>query len=386
MVSDHHVGRATSGCLGTIALSLVLVAVTTPLEAQAPPPWKLAAPDFEVGGFAADSDYELARLGGVTLLDNGNVVIGDRIAPFLKVFDPNGEFIRDLGRFGQGPGEYEYVYEMDWCAPGELSVFDVDRRVHRYSEDMTFVETKLVSLSAIGGGVGYERDCHPNGFQVVTGWGDIGAQFRVGLFEATAPVVLLKDEEVVRDFGERLSSQRLGTARADGSPSGSGPHPFGRATVVALGTQKVYIGDGEAYEIEVYDLSGNPLPSLRWNGPSLDYDKALVEQIGARAVSQAPEDARPALRRSYAEMPELDQLPAYDRILVSDTDEVWVRQFVKPGSVGEEWVVFGTNHELAGRLRLPPRSTLWEVRGDRVVYSVLDELDVPIVRISRLER
>jgi hypothetical protein len=291
-----------------------------------------------------------------------------------------------MGRSGQGPGEYEYVYEMDWCAPGELSVFDVDRRVHQYTGDMTFVSTQLISLDAIGGGVGYNRDCNPNGFQVVTGWGDFQAQFKVGLFEATAPVVLLRGEDVVRHFGERLSSQRLGMARPDGSPAGSGPHPFGRATVVALGSDKVYIGDGRGYEIEVYDLSGNPLPSIRWSGPSLRYDRDLVDQLANQAVTEAPERSRPALRRWYAELPELDQLPAYDRILVSDTDEVWVRQFVKPGAVGEEWVVFRADHELAGRLSLPPRSKLWEVRGGRVVYSVLDSLDVPIVRISRIER
>ena len=378
--------RPTPRNLRTLGLVFALAASGMPLQAQSAPQWRLSAPDFEVGGFAADSASELANLGGVTVLDNGNVVIGDRVAPFLKIFDPDGKPLRDLGRFGQGPGEYKYVYEMDWCAPGELSVFDVDRRVHRYTGDMTFLSTELVSLDAIGGGTGYNRDCHPNGLQVVTGWGDFRAQFKAGLFEATAPVVLLRGREVVRDFGQRLSSQRLGSVRADGSPAGSGPHPFGRATVVALGSKHVYIGDGGGYEIEVYDLSGNPLPSIRWTGPDLRYDQDLVDQLPRNAVADAPEESRAGLRRWYAEMPELDQLPAYDRILVSDTDQVWVRHFGRPGAVGEEWVVFGPDHELAGRLRMPPRSKLWEVRGDRLIYSVLDELDVPIVRISRIER
>lgn len=378
--------RAIPISVRIIALAFMLAAAAPPLEGQSAPRWRLASPDFEVGGLAAESDYELAKLGGVTVLDGGNVVVGDRFAPFLKIFDPSGEFLRNVGRFGQGPGEYQYVYEMDWCAPGELSVFDVDRRVHRYTGDMDFVSTDLISLEVIGGGVAYHRDCHPNGLQIVTGWGDIQAQFKAGLFEATAPVFLLRDQEVVRAFGERLSSQRLGTVRPDGSPAGSRPHPFGRATVVALGSKHVYIGAGARHEIEVYDLAGNPLAPIQWDGPSLEYDRDLVEQLGERAVSEAPEGLRPALRRSYAEMPDLDQLPAYDRILVSDADEVWVRQFVRPGSTGEEWVIFGSDHELIGRLTMPPRSTLWEVRRGRVVYSTLDDLDVPIVRISRLER
>jgi len=379
-----RIGRTVRESL--MATVLIAPITASPIGAQVPPQWRLAEPDFAVGGFAADSTAEFANLGGVTVLENGNVVVGDRVAPFLRVFDSRGAHIRDLGRSGQGPGEYEYVYEMDWCAPGELSVFDVDRRVHRYGADMSFVATQLISLDAIGGGVAYHRDCNANGYQIVTGWGDVQAQFKVGLYEATAPVVLLRGEEVVRDFGERLSSQRLGSVRPDGSPAGSGPHPFGRATVVAIGSDKVYIGDGRGYEIEVYDLSGNPLPSIRWSGPSLHYDRELVNQLANQAVAEAQERSRPALRRWYAEMPALDQLPAYNRILVSDTDEVWVRLFVRPGAVGEEWVIFGSDHELVGQLEMPPRSKLWEVRGNRVVYSVLDSLDVPIVRISGIER
>ena len=328
----------------------------------------------------------LPALGGVTLLDNGNLVVGDHVAPFLKVFGPDGTFLRETGSFGSGPGEYEYVYELDWCGPDELWVFDVDRRVHRYSGDLEFISTESVSLDEIGGGVGYNRDCHPNGLQIVTGWGDIQAQFKRGLFDATAPVALLRGEELVHHFGERLSSQRLGSVSPNGTPAGSGPHPFGRATVVAMGSTRVYVGDGARYEIEVYDLEGTPQRPIQWNGPSLDYDDDLLEVLERRALAEATERARPRLRRWYADMPELDQVPAYDRMIVSDSDELWVRQFVRPDAEGEEWLVFGAHHEVAGKLTLPPRSTLWEVRGDLVVYSVLDEFDVPIVRISRIER
>lgn len=367
-------------------MGLVVACVSMPVEAQAPPLWRLAAPHFEVGGFEAEGEYQLASLGGVTVLQNGNVVLGDRVAPFLKVFSSTGEFIRQMGSAGQGPGEYQYVYEFDWCADGQLSVFDADRRVHRYTAEMQFVRTDLVSLEAIGGGVGYNRDCHPNGLQIVTGWGNTREQFKVGLYEATAPVMLLRGQDVIHDFGEWLSSQRVGNLRPDGSPAGSGPHPFGRATVVALGSDRVYIGDGEDYEIGVYDLVGEALPPVRWSGPELDYDEQLVQTLRDEALADAPERSRAGLRRWYDELPELNQVPAYDRILVSATDELWVRAFGRPGSVGEEWTIFDRRGAIVGHLGLPERSTLWEARADQVVYSTLDQLDVPIVRISRIQR
>lgn len=386
MNRPHREAFMISSILRFTTISVVgLAAGVHTLSAQEPPEWRLAPAEFEVGGIEAGPDEEFANLGGVTLLDGGTVLVGDRVEPFLRVFGPDGELLRTLGRRGQGPGEYEYVYRIDSCSPGEISVYDVDSRVHRYGPNMTLISTELISFEALGGRTSYNEDCNPNGFEIVTGWGDYDTQFQEGLFEARAPVLLLRDGDVVYDFGERLSSHRVGSVR-NGAPTGSAPHPFGRATVVALGSDRIYIGDAETYEIEVYDLAGQALPPVRWTGPPLDYDRGFVDELAEQAVSAAREQSRPALRRWYRDLEELEGLPAYDRILVSDQDELWVRQFVRPSSVGEEWVVFGPDQALIGRLRLPSRSTLWEVRGDRVVYAVVDEFDVPTVRVSRLVR
>lgn len=360
--------------------------LATPLHGQNVPEWRLAAPTFEVGGVEAEGDYTLTSLGGAAILPSGNVLVADRQAPFLKLFTSDGTFLRDLAGFGSGPGEHEYVYRLDRCAPNELTTQDVSGREHRYTGSMEHLATELVSLSSLGGGVAYNWDCHPNGLRVVTGWGDHATQFRPGYFRATAKVLLLRGQDVVFDFGERLSSERIGSTRADGTPTGSGPHPLGRATVVALGEARVYLGDAAAYEIEVYDLAGRPLPPLRWDGPSLEYSDRLVRQLAQDAISAASESSRARVRRMYDELPDLDQLPAYDRLLVSDVDELWVRQFPRPGAAVESWVVFDRDGDLVGRIAFPVGSTLWEVRGRRALYSLLDEFDVPVVRISAIER
>ncbi len=358
----------------------------TSAAAQVDRPLTLAPPHLEVGGFGSDTppDEALAELAGVRLLPDGGIVVGDRIALDLKHFGPDGGFVGTIGRPGQGPEEFDYIYEMDWCAPGVLTVRDV-AHVHRYSEALEFLESGTEALDPLGGS-SYQEDCHPNGYFVGSGWGDIRSQMKKGYYRATAPVMLLRDGALVRDFGERLSSERIGTTRPDGSPAGSGPHPFGRSTVVALGPGRVYVGSAEDYEIEVYDLEGAPLPPVRWSGPSLDYDEALLDRLIDIAVANAASSRRPRLRRYYAGLPKLDGVPAYDRMVVSDQGQLWVRQFVRPGAEGERWVVFGPDHAPLGTLVLPLRSTLWEVVDDQVVYSVLDDLDVPIVRVSRLRR
>lgn len=368
-----------------LAWLVVLATLAVPVHGQAVAEWRLADHGFQVGGVEAEAEYTLTSLGGVTILPSGDVLVADRQAPFLKLFDANGTFLRALGAFGGGPGEYEYVYRLDWCGPDELTIQDVNGRVHRYSGSMEHVATQLVSLSALGGGVAYNWDCHPNGLQVVTGWGDHMTQFQPGYFQARADVLLLRGQEVVYHFGERLSSERIGSVGPDGTPTGSGPHPLGRATVVALGDSRVYLGDADTYEIEVYTLSGQRLSPLQWDGADLEYSDGVVRQLADRATSEASERSRPRVRRMYEGLPELEQLPAYDRLLVSESDELWVREFVRPDATEETWVVFDQQGELKGRLALPVGATLWEVRGDRVVYSILDDFDVPVVRISTIE-
>lgn len=370
----------------TMVVAGFLIAQPAHLAAQTGPRLELGPPDLEIGGYEADPEALIGELGGVLLLPDGGLVVGDRIALHLKVFGPDGRFVRSVGRSGAGPGEYDYLLQMDWCGPGELWVEDANSRVHRYSESLELLDTEIVSRDAIGGGLGYRWDCHPNGLVMATGWGDPRSNFKPGYFAATAPVALLRGPEVIRDFGPRLSSERIGSVRDDGTPSGSGPHPLGHTTVVAVGSERVYLGAGRDYEIEVYDLEGTPLPPLRWDGPTLEYDPALVQRLEDEAVARAPEARRAGLRRWWADVPALQSVPAYDRIVVSDDDQVWVRQFVRPDDAGEAWVVFGADHRPIGRLTLPPRSTLWEVKGGRVVYSTLDEFDVPTIRVAPVRR
>lgn len=370
----------------SIGLMVGQMALGSPLTAQDSREWTLSEPEFEVGGFTEDLDYALSELGGVVRLEDGRVVIADRGAIALKVFDSSGRFLKDVGREGQGPGEFEYIYRLSWCSPDVLTVHDVGGRVHHFDMDVSFVTSDRLLYAVIGGGTPYRRACNKAGHEVVTGWGDFQAQFREGHYPALAPVVLLRDGETVKHFGERLSSDRVGTVRADGSPGGSGPHPFGRATVVAIGGGRVFVGDGSDYRIEVYDLEGNALPAIEWSGPDLRYTRALVGELEEAALADAREESRPGLRQWFADLPELEQVPAYDQILATETGSVWVRRFVRPGEGGEEWDVFDRSNRLVGRVRLPLRSTLWQVQRDRVVYSLLDEFDVPIVRVSRIQR
>lgn len=79
-----------------------------------------------VTGFADDepSPEEFGRIESVIADATGNMYVADGIALEVRVFGPNGEFIRRMGRKGQGPGEIEGLHGIAWLSGDTMVVMD----------------------------------------------------------------------------------------------------------------------------------------------------------------------------------------------------------------------------------------------------------------------
>lgn len=99
----------------------------------------------------------MARLGGVdaaegfvgepafmALLPDGRFVLADRHQQArLKIYGPNGGFVRGVGRRGMGPGEYRVINAV-WALPdGGLEVYDFSlMRITRLDSDFEVVDSR----------------------------------------------------------------------------------------------------------------------------------------------------------------------------------------------------------------------------------------------------
>jgi 6-bladed beta-propeller protein len=345
--------------------------------------WTLAShPDFEVGGASDDPRYALSVVVGGTRLGDGTVVVADRLSYGLKMFSSAGEFVRAVGRKGEGPEEYERIRGIGRCAAGRIVAYDLNWDEVRYDEALDFVGTRAAEIEELGT-TPYQSTCNEAGFVLASGWGDLRGQFARGYFQATAPVVLAKDGDLVYDFGERLSSERVGSSSGDG-PGGSGPHPFGRQTSVALGLSRAYLGSAAEYLVEVYDLTGRRLPDITWSGPDLSMTRDDLDALADGVVEAAAPSRRPRLRRMYEGLPLLEQFPAYDRLLTDRSNQLWVRYFSRPDATATKWIVFDEDGRLLANVSLPLRATLLEAGDEYVLLSELDEFDLPTVRVYSL--
>lgn len=57
----------------------------------------------------------------------GRIYVADRVGSLLRVYGPDGRFLRQIGREGRGPGEYESPVDLAFGPEGRLHVRDANR-------------------------------------------------------------------------------------------------------------------------------------------------------------------------------------------------------------------------------------------------------------------
>ena len=74
--------------------------------------------------------------------DSGNIYICDRQELIIKVFDPQGHYMKSFGKKGEGPGEFQGILGMSFLPDGRLLFTDTSlRRSSLFDHEGNFVST-----------------------------------------------------------------------------------------------------------------------------------------------------------------------------------------------------------------------------------------------------
>lgn len=82
------------------------------------------APSDTIGILMGDSNYVFGTIGDVLYTADGNIAVLDEAACCVKIFDPSGEFLVQVGREGSGPGEMLYPGGMVLLSDGSFGILD----------------------------------------------------------------------------------------------------------------------------------------------------------------------------------------------------------------------------------------------------------------------
>jgi hypothetical protein len=114
-----------------------VLAAQTPIviRAENTPVWGVAPkliPELRIGVIDGDEEYMFASVVGVTVGKSGQIFVADGgEKPIIRSYSAAGRFQRNVGGFGEGPGEYRNLGAIRTFADGKLAVWD--NRIQRFT-------------------------------------------------------------------------------------------------------------------------------------------------------------------------------------------------------------------------------------------------------------
>ena len=80
--------------------------------------------ELSIGEAEGRKDYMFSMIVSFDIDDNGNIYVLDIKERQVKVFNLDGNFVRNIGRMGQGPGELQNPYTVQITSQNEIAIWD----------------------------------------------------------------------------------------------------------------------------------------------------------------------------------------------------------------------------------------------------------------------
>ena len=318
----------------------------------------------EIGCEDCGDTRQLASVWDVAVTDAGDVLIVDRDAPTLRMFDKTGRAVWSRGRPGAGPGEYRYAMRAALGEGGSVNVVDMRlRRLTRLGPDGTVLKSLTIPF-------------FPSG---------------VATRGRTGELVILTDDFKGTGTVERWAPNADAPTRIMSlkTPEPGGGHIFSPSVAVAPNGNVAFMVTGERYEIIRLSASGQTLPPLVRDVPrprrtpeevAASRDRSRITG-GAQKASQ--EKAQPGASRSVLPTPDpLEFRPhaATDGIRYDDTGRLWVKTM---RAIGQTAIfdLFSPTGQYAGEVVVPVGVQHYAFAGQYLATASESPDGVPVVTL-----
>jgi hypothetical protein len=276
--------------------------------------------EFVLDDNAMPADSYFENPSTLTCDPNGNIYVADSGALNIKKFDMQGNFLKTIGREGQGPGEFGGLYYSTY-AKDRLVVWDSgNRRLCAFAPDGKFVTSTNISYES--GSVRKLRGL-PTGEVLV----EMEKNFRNEPDKAQECRIDLYSEDLkfVRNIYERrLWRKKYIRTKEYGVTTLYFPYSADVRWDVAP-DGRIIIGFSDSYELEIFDRSGKKISTISHTYEPVNvtekdkkdfFDRIAFYREGER-LKEVPEYIT-----KYTEFPK--KRPVYENILVDAEGNIWV--------------------------------------------------------------
>jgi hypothetical protein len=375
-------GDADGGALKARSLFAAFALPITAVHAQATWTVDIAKPVLDVRGLAADGSVNFNVPAGATRLSNGSLLLADRAAFTVRLFDASGKLVKTTGRRGEGPNEFRSLYLASPCGPDTLLAWD----------------SSIGTASMIGASGTIGRQVHipagtgvpePNGPFACTRGGRIAyANSSMGRSSRSTPghSVRLGSVVVVDREGRKLAQadSLFGIETVAVANGGAIQQPLGRMAYATGVSEDIVFGSSDTTIVTALHRNGTratiDLPIKR-RAPT----REEFETAAGLMFSGMPKARRDQFLQLLLATPMPERLPAYTALFGDPTGLLWA-QLSPPGANSTELAAYRLDGRQAAHVTIPLAATIYEIGRDYILASYSDADDEVHVAVLRLNR
>jgi hypothetical protein len=268
--------------------------------------------ELRIGELDGDDNYLFGRVAGLAVDGDGGMYVVDSQLKLVRKYDANGVFERNIGREGEGPGEYRRILGIRCLPNGTVALLTVPHRIILYSKDGSYLrDFRVESGLQTSRMLEYDLDNHVY-IKATAGNPPAGDEWEFVLLKYTSNGELL---ERVRLPSEARSHEAFTLIFPEGALSSfpiatcSAWSPFGYL-VVGRNDEYVIEVDGQAVIDRTVDRAKmDPREKNEWND--------WAQYMGQRGTTYKIPDIK----------------PYYRSVVVADDGRIWVHRYVN----AEQW-------------------------------------------------
>ena len=355
-------------------------------------------PILTIGEMEGAEEYEFHNVNHATRLSDGTLVVANGGSLELRFYDSTGRHIRNAGRRGSGPGEFEAITYLRSLAGDTLLVHDArNRRVTLFAADGAYIRD-FTPEGPGGEMVSGVEGAAVDGTLLVLGERNFPTN-NPDVHRDTMKFGVLRNDSLIalREYRGREMSIRTESSGGEIQMIMIMEVAYGRSTMSTAAGDRFYIASNDTYEIHSYDLDGNLQGIIRSahipvrpvdNAAFAEYLESSLEQRRRFSEQQGTEFDLAAATESIEETPRAPSIPVFGGLRADEDGGVWVRDYTLAGRRSEpaRWTVFNADGEMRGTVVLPARFELLHIAGDTLTGVITDEYDVEYVHVYTLTR
>lgn len=255
--------------------------------------------EVSIGRAEGEEEYILSRINGIDVDNEGNIYIIDDASAHIRVFDKNGEYLRTIGRKGQGPGEMQKPIFVHITSQDEVIVHDyfIERLIF-FSLDGKYLRQKSTARTRYSV-FPIELDSHGNliGIEVMAPPPIGGKELKKYDSNLNTLIVIAKEEQGIRGEFDIAKPSFY----CDVSPN-----------------DNIVWGDSKKYELQILNPEGELIKKIQKKYDPLKItakDKELYKKRYSEVIKRGGKLNFP------------DHFPAFRDISVDDKERIFIKTY-----------------------------------------------------------